>query len=206
VTGPARRPGGGSAPQLQDTERLPQLREIVVVEGRDDTAAVRRAVEAETIETHGYGISAETWARLERAAAGRGLIILTDPDHAGEQIRRRLRERFPEARHAFLPRDAARAPDDDIGVENAAPAAIRAALLAARREQPEREAAAPPPFTAADLRRAGLSGRPGAAAARQRIGRLLGIGYGNAVTFLRRLNAFGISRAEFDEALREAEK
>jgi ribonuclease M5 len=71
------------------------IKEIIVVEGRDDEAAVKKAVEAETIATHGFGISQETFARIEKAYAERGIIIFTDPDHAGEKIRKRLSERFP---------------------------------------------------------------------------------------------------------------
>ena len=43
------------------------IKEIIVVEGRDDTLAIKRAVEADTIETHGFGISEETWKLLEKA-------------------------------------------------------------------------------------------------------------------------------------------
>jgi ribonuclease M5 len=31
------------------------IKEVVIVEGRDDEAAVKRAAEAETIATHGFG-------------------------------------------------------------------------------------------------------------------------------------------------------
>ena len=44
----------------------------------------------------------------------RGIIILTDPDTAGERIRRVLTKKFPNAQHAFVPRDEAFA-NDDIG-------------------------------------------------------------------------------------------
>ena len=33
------------------------------------------------------------------------------------------------------------------------------------------------------------------------MGALLGIGYGNAKRFLERLNSYGVTRSEFDEAL-----
>ena len=71
----------------------PRIAEVIVVEGRDDTAAVLRAVEAITIETHGYGIARDTWERLEAAYRRTGLIIFTDPDHAGRMIRRALKGR-----------------------------------------------------------------------------------------------------------------
>ncbi|MBR5489075.1 MAG: ribonuclease M5, partial [Firmicutes bacterium] len=43
------------------------VKEIIVVEGRDDTAAIKRAVDANTIETHGFGIRKETWDLIEKA-------------------------------------------------------------------------------------------------------------------------------------------
>ena len=79
---------------------LPKIREILVVEGRDDTAAIKKSVDAITIETHGYGITNKTWKLIEEAYNGPGIIVFTDPDHAGEQIRRRIMEKFPEARQA----------------------------------------------------------------------------------------------------------
>ena len=36
-----------------------KIEEIIVVEGRDDTAAIKRAVTAQTIETHGFGMNKE---------------------------------------------------------------------------------------------------------------------------------------------------
>ena len=72
-----------------------KIKEIIVVEGRDDTAAIKRAVDAQTIETHGYGIKKQTWKLIEKAYRERGIIIFTDPDYAGMEIRRRLTEAFP---------------------------------------------------------------------------------------------------------------
>ena len=48
------------------------INEVIVVEGRDDTAAINKAVEAVTIETHGYGISAATWKKLDKAYETKG--------------------------------------------------------------------------------------------------------------------------------------
>ena len=69
-----------------------KIDEVIVVEGRDDVDAVGKAVEAEIIATHGYGITKETWLLLEKAAAEKGLIVFTDPDHAGEEIRKKIDE------------------------------------------------------------------------------------------------------------------
>ena len=175
-----------------------KIREVIVVEGRNDTAAVKRALDADTIETHGFGIGAAIWQLIEKAAAERGIIIFTDPDHAGNEIRRRIRERFPTAKEAFLSRDDAER-NGDIGIENASPQSILRALEAVRctAATPSAE------FTSEDLFAHGLAGGSGASERRKRLGALLGIGYGNAGAFLAKLNGYGVTRKEYDEALRE---
>ena len=63
------------------------LKEVLVVEGKMDTVAVKKAVDAETIETGGFTLAPYTLAAIEVAYKKRGIIILTDPDGAGERIR-----------------------------------------------------------------------------------------------------------------------
>lgn len=174
----------------------PRISQIVIVEGRDDQSAVLAAVDCQLIVTHGFGIRAETWKRIQRAAEGPGIIVFTDPDHAGEEIRRRITEKFPDAGQAFLPRAEA-TKNGDIGIENASPDSIRAALAKVRKITATAPAA--PLFTAADLDAYGLAGGPGAAERRAALGKALGIGYGNAKTFLSRLNTYGITREEWNE-------
>jgi len=175
------------------------ISEIIIVEGRDDTAAVRRAVDAVTIETHGYGIRPSTWEVIDKAYESKGIIIFTDPDTAGEQIRRRLADRYPEAKHAFLDRGLAEK-DGDIGIENASPESIRAALEKARCSASASDGEL---FTPADMFRWGLVGTPSAAEHRRMVGDRLGIGMAGSKTFLRRLNYFGVSREEIEQALEE---
>ena len=47
-------------------ERL-KIKEAVIVEGRDDTINLSRAVDCLTIETHGFGIKDETVELIEKA-------------------------------------------------------------------------------------------------------------------------------------------
>lgn len=174
-----------------------KIKEIIVVEGKDDIAAVKAAVEAEVIATGGCRISQKVLERIRTAQERQGVIILTDPDAAGAAIRRRLSRLVPGAKHAHLPR-AAGTKDGDIGVENASPAAIQSALARVQTEV-EREVC----FSAADLINWGLQGTSEAARRREKLGDRLGIGYANASQFLRRLNGYGISRSEVEAALAE---
>jgi len=173
-----------------------EIKEIVVVEGKDDSAAVRRAVSAETIETHGFGIKKETWELIGKAYHEKGIIILSDPDFAGEEIRRRLTERFPKAKHAYLISNDAEK-DGDIGIENAPAQAIKEALFKAKAEFEDFTET----FTYEDMRRAGLTGGKGASLLRARTGKFLGIGYGNTGSFLHKLNKYGVTMEELHEAI-----
>lgn len=172
------------------------IREVIVVEGKDDTVAIQRAVEADTIETGGSAVSEMTIRRIALAQERRGVIIFTDPDHAGERIRKMIAERVPGCKHAFLARHEAIA-KGDLGVENASPEAIRAALGQVRTEMPSAEAE----LVWADLVEAGLTIQTGAAERRNRLGEILGIGYCNAKQLLKRCRMFQIGREEFEAAL-----
>lgn len=44
-----------------------KIKEVIVVEGRDDVTAVKRAVDAELIITQGFGIREETFELIEEA-------------------------------------------------------------------------------------------------------------------------------------------
>lgn len=97
-----------------------KIREAIVVEGRDDENVVSRAYDTLIICTHGFGITGETWALIAKAYEEKGIIVLTDPDFSGEEIRKKLTAKFPDAKQAYMPRGAA-TKGDDIGVENATP-------------------------------------------------------------------------------------
>lgn len=172
------------------------LKEIVVVEGQNDRSVVQRAVEADIIITGGARIRRDVWQQLQTAYERRGLILLLDPDQAGDAIRRRLAAKFPLAKHAFVPRRAATA-NNDVGIEQASPEAVASALAAARSESitpVER-------FSLSDLYVNELVGAIGAEERRARLGELLGIGYANARQFVNRLNRYGIQMEEFARAL-----
>lgn len=179
-----------------------KIEEIIVVEGRDDTAAINRAVTAQTIETHGFGMNEEMWRQIDRAYKSCGIVLFTDPDRAGENIRRKIKERYPLCKEAFLPRREA-VKKGDLGIENAAPEAIVEALLKTRSTKsaglPDEDAEEKGErlFTVRDMDLNGLSSGKGSRKKREKIGEMLGIGYGNAKTFLSKLNGYGVTREEF---------
>lgn len=174
------------------------IKEIIVVEGKSDAAAVLRAIDAQCIITYGYSLPHSVIEQIKRVKEQRGVIILTDPDYAGERIRERINKLVPGCKNAFIAREDAMA-ENDIGVECASAATILIALSRVRTEEYVCRAE----FTVEDLMRNGLVGKGGAAVKRNEVGKVLGIGYANAKQFLRRLNTYGVTREEFTIALKE---
>jgi ribonuclease M5 len=173
--------------------------DIIVVEGKDDISAVKRAVNAEVIAVHGYSVHKNnSLDKIVKASEKKGIIILTDPDYAGEKIRKVIEKKVPNAKHAYITRKEGRK-DDNIGVENASPEAIITALKNAKFKTKTDENI----FTIDDIINNGLSGRVDSKDKRDKLGKILRIGYCNAKQFLNRLNSFGISREEFEKSINE---
>lgn len=171
------------------------IKEVIVVEGKDDVAAVKRAVDAELIITNGFGFPKDLIDRIKEAQKRCGVIIFTDPDYAGESIRKKISAKVKGCKHAFLPREEA-LKGDNIGIENASPESILAALEEVREETDNRKE-----FEMRDLVAYHLVGNSEAQERRDSLGKILGIGYGNAKQFLKRLNHYGVEREEFEKAL-----
>ena len=86
----------------------------------------------------------------------------------------------------------------DIGIENADPEDVVESLMkvctpVVKEKEDE--------FTLQDMDKAGLSGKADSKQKRQKVGEILGIGYGNCNTFVKKLNSFGVSRKDFEKAI-----
>ena len=108
---------------------MKKIKEVIVVEGKDDTKQILKAVNADTYETNGSALSAADIDRLKKLQETRGLIVFTDPDFNGERIRKMISNAIPGVKHAFIRRDQG-VPEfkGSLGVEHATPEVIRSAL------------------------------------------------------------------------------
>ncbi|SFB22667.1 MULTISPECIES: ribonuclease M5 [unclassified Bacillus (in: firmicutes)] len=175
-----------------------KIQEIIVVEGKDDTAAIRNAVDADTIETNGSAINEETIEKIKLAQSTRGVIVFTDPDFPGEKIRKTIAERVPGCKHAFLPKEKAiHRTGKGLGVEHAS----RQAIIEALKDAYEMNEQIEETITQEDLISAGLIGGAGSKERRIQLGKLLKIGYTNGKQLHKRLMMFQISQQDFAKAL-----
>jgi len=192
-----------------------RVKEVIVVEGRYDTARLRSVVDALIVETNGFGIfkDKERMAFLRRLAGERGLLILTDSDSAGFVIRNHLSSAIPpeQIKQAFIPpipgkerRKTAPSKEGLLGVEGVDGAVIEAALRRAGATVLDEPAPiAKTPVTTVDFYEAGLTGRPDSATRRQRLLQLLGLPSYLSASRLREVINTALGREAFEEALRE---
>ncbi|WP_051258510.1 ribonuclease M5 [Atopococcus tabaci] len=179
---------------------MKKIKEVIVVEGRDDTRRIRESVDADTIETNGSAIDEEILVMIEKAHEQRGVIVFTDPDFPGEKIRKTISKRVPGVKHAFLDRDEARpGHKGSLGIEHAAPEAIRKALSEVYEEQ---TAPVESGIDRGFLTEMGLLNGPDSKSRRQQLGKTLRIGYTNGKQLKKRLDLFGITKQQVIQALK----
>ena len=161
---------------------------VLVVEGKYDAARLARLTDAMILLTDGFAIFSDKKRQrlLKELAVKNGLLLLTDSDKAGFQIRTYITnlvgvEHVAQAYVPALPgkerRKALPGKEGLLGVEGVPDELVRQSLLDAL--GPEAGRTAPPaagrPITYSDLYDWGLSGTAGAAERKYRLLAALGL-------------------------------
>ena len=158
-----------------------KIKEAIVVEGRYDKNTLSQIVDAEILETAGFGIMKDKkqLALLRRVAEKRGLIVFTDSDGAGFVIRNYLKGAIDgkHLRHAYIPdipgkerRKSAPGKEGKLGVEGMTPQVILDALRkAGATVLGEDEKRTPGNITKQDMMELGLSGAANSSALRKQL-------------------------------------
>lgn len=189
------------------------LREAIVVEGRHDIDKVRRIFDTAVIETRGFGIykDREKLQLIRKLAVTCGVILLTDPDGAGFQIRNYLKGAIPEGRvyHAIVPdrpgkerRKAAPSKEGLLGVEGLEEDVIREAVLSCG-ITPDGEPAPRAGLTKVDFFQLGLSGKEHSAALRRALAARLDLPRRITANGLLEVCDLLLTRQELEQAVME---
>ncbi|MBF0715496.1 ribonuclease M5 [Gemelliphila palaticanis] len=166
-----------------------KIKEIIVVEGRDDTNRVKEAVDCDTFETNGSAITKKKIDRLKVLAKNRGIIVLTDPDYAGKRIRSIIEKNIPTAKHAYISNKKAVDKKGKIGIEAASKEDIIFALekcytpLLDNNNNISRDL----------VLSLGLIGTPESKILREQLCEKLNIEYSNGKQLVNKLNMYNIS-------------
>ena len=174
---------------------MKKINQLIVVEGKNDTARLKRYFDAETFETGGAGMSKEKLNYLKELAKKRELILFLDPDTPGENIRKRINDAIPGLKNAFVDKKEART-TKKVGVEHAEKEVLEKALASLLTYKEIKEG-----LNMQDLFELGLSGKNDASIKREKLSRVYPLGTCSGKTLLKRINMLGLSKEDIKEAL-----
>ena len=179
-------------------------KEVIIVEGRDDTRRLKEVFgEVETFETGGSALDGEKLEQIKHLHEKRGIIVFTDPDFPGQQIRQKIIDHVPGCKHAYLDKkDALPKSGKGLGVEHASASAIRQALENTMRPISGQNHG----ITQSFLVDHHLVGHVTSKKKRETLAQELGIGYVNGKQLMKRLNLFGISKEQVLRVLENCEE
>lgn len=180
-----------------------KIQEVLIVEGKDDTANLRRFYEVDTYETRGSAINEEDLERIQKLNNLRGTIVFTDPDYNGERIRKIIMQAVPTAKHAFLNRDEAKpgskSKGRSLGIEHASFEDLQKALAKVVGHYDDENNF---DISKSDLIHLGLLMGADSRKRREYLGERLRIGYTNGKQLLKRLELFGVTLEEVEECMK----
>lgn len=190
-----------------------KIKQAIIVEGKYDKIRLSNIVDAVIIPTNGFQLykDKDTAELIKMLAKKTGIIILTDSDSAGFQIRSRLRNitRGGEVINVYIPdifgkerRKSSPSAEGKLGVEGVDDEIIleafrRAGVFAEERTVPK------DPITKADLMELGLVGGKNSSEKRAKLQRSLGLPERLSANMLLEVLNVTYSREEF---LAEPEK
>ena len=177
-----------------------KIKEIIIVEGKNDTNTLQSYFECDTIETHGTHLSKRTLKMIEMANQKRGVIIFTDPDAPGEKIRSTINQCVKGCKNAFIDRKKAKT-TKKVGVEHASKEDLYESLTHLMTYTEELNDT----ITWSEFLELGCSGKENSSNKRRILEEYLHLGKSNAKTLFKRLNMIQITKEECMKILEETE-
>jgi ribonuclease M5 len=163
---------------------------LYVVEGRHDSAKLKLIdPKIETWITNGSHFKEARIKQLIELSNKYELVLLLDPDGAGERIRKRIVSYLPNVKQIFVPQNLAYSPQGKIGIEHMDVEVLKGYLTHTKQKNVSRET-----WTAQDLYVLGLAGSRNAQELRKKLSVDLGLPYANVKSFCRQLNQFGVDK------------
>lgn len=169
---------------------MKKIKEIVVVEGKTDTAVLKELFAVDTIETHGLQLDKATLDIIKEANKTRGIIILTDPDYPGKKIRNQIQDVVPNCKHAFVNKEDAIG-KHKLGIAEARKEAIIHALENIVTFGCIQDSISWTEFISLDI--------IGNTKRREEVYQAFHLGHGNVKTLFKRLNMVGITKQQIKD-------
>ena len=171
------------------------IKEVIVVEGANDTKRLKSFFDVDTIETHGLGLKKETIELIREINNKRGVILFLDPDTPGEKIRNKLNNEIPNLKNAFVLKQDART-TKKVGIEHADKETLEAALNNVITYRDSIES-----ISQGEYNSLGLNGENDSSTKRELISKAFHLGKCNNKTMFKRLNMLGLTIEDIKKVL-----
>ena len=176
-----------------------KIKEIIVVEGKSDINFLSSFLDADFYQVNGSSVCDEDIEFLKKVSSTRGVIVLTDPDYPGLQIRNYILKRIPDSKQAYIRKEVS-IKHHKVGVAESTKEEVTHALenVATYSGKLINN------YTYYDLYSFGLTGAQDSRFKRKYLCEKLNIGYSNAKELLLKLNSLDINLSEIEEILKNA--
>ena len=171
------------------------IKEVIVVEGANDTKRLKSFFDVDTIETHGLGLKKETIEFIKEVNKSRGVILFLDPDVPGEKIRNTINNEIPNLKNAFVLKEDART-KKKVGIEHADKKTLEEALNNVITYSDKNNTLSIEEFY--DLK---LSGNSVSSYNRDKISKHYHLGKCNGKTMFKRVNMLGLTYSDIKKIL-----
>lgn len=175
---------------------------VFVVEGKNDAAKLQQFYPGiQTLITNGSAVSHNFLSTLATLAEVSEIVLLLDPDGPGEKIRKKIVETIPSCKHVFVERKLAISKNKKkVGIEHMSKEELDKALENVLSINITNT------FNNNMLFDWGLIGSTESKDKREFISNELNLGKGNAKTFLKKLNMFGILVEDVERLVKEYDR
>lgn len=175
-----------------------KIRELIVVEGKSDIDFLSSFLDADFYQVHGSAISNDDIVFLSKANESRGIIILTDPDFPGLQIRHKIKEKIPNAKEAFVRKEVS-IKHHKVGVAESTKEEVLSALENVMSFSNNKNIWN---LKNSDLIELGLNGGENSTLLRKKLCDELHIGFSNSKNLLLKLNSLNLAKDEVNEIIK----
>ena len=173
---------------------------VLVVEGKSDVAFLESFLEADFVITNGSEISKETLRYIEKLSQSRTIIVLTDPDYPGLQIRSKIEEKIQSVKHAYVKKELS-IRHHKVGVAESQKEEV---LRALHQVIDGNESKKTSDITMQDLYRFGFLGEEDSKELRIKAANDFALGYaGNAKRFFKDMQALCVQKEELERWKKE---
>ncbi len=174
---------------------MKKIKEVIVVEGKHDSAKLKKYFDVETFETSGSHMNKQMIKQISHLNKQHGIILFLDPDHVGEKIRSYINDKIPNLKNAFINKEKAKT-IKKVGIEHAEYEDLKIALEHLITYEKGQET-----ITYAQLYELGLVGQNDSCFKRKIVAKQFHLGDVNGKSLYQRLNKLKVTKNEVEKVL-----